>query len=33
LIADTIEISGIGKITINYDGRFDSPGTKSFLVE
>jgi len=32
LIADTIEISGTGRIVINYDGRFDSPGTRSFLA-
>jgi hypothetical protein len=33
LIADTIEISGTGRIVINYDGRYDAPGTSSFLVE
>ena len=33
LIANTIEISGTGDITIMYDGRNRAAGTTSFLVE
>jgi len=33
LICDSIEISGVGTLTINYDGRFPAPGTSIFLVE
>lgn len=33
LICDTVGISGSGRMTINYDGRFPAPGTRIFLVE
>ncbi len=33
LIAYSVEISGTGEITINYDGRNRAPATRSFLVE
>ncbi len=33
LIARTVEISGTGEITIDYDGRNRAPATRSFLVE
>lgn len=33
LIANEMEISGNGVLTINYDGRNPAPGNKVFLVE
>jgi len=33
LIANTVDVSGVGEIHINYDGRFPAPGTRVFLVE
>jgi hypothetical protein len=33
LIAWSMEVSGTGQILINYDGRYKSPGNKSYLVE
>jgi len=33
LIADTIWVHGTGEITINYDGRNSSPGSRAYLVE
>jgi hypothetical protein len=33
LIAWTIEVSGTGELTINYDGRNPAPGYHSYLVE
>jgi len=33
LICDSAEISGVGTVTINYDGRNPAPGTTPFLVK
>jgi hypothetical protein len=33
LICDSVEISGTGRVIINYDGRRPAPGRKPFLVE
>jgi hypothetical protein len=33
LVCDSLEVSGNGTVTINYDGRYPAPGTKVFLVQ